>query len=209
MYLLESVVIDGDTIPVVTLRPTFVSSSRKKRSKRYQRKWSKLHRNVVKTYPYAQVAGQLIRAYNENLQELETEVEREEYLDRCEENLKAEFEGDLRKMTTSQGRVLIKLIDRETGNTSYDLIKQLRSGFTAFIWQGVAKLFGTNLKDNYDPSSNETDAMIEEIVLRIESGQIPVEKRELQTTDAKEVLAERTKRLQRKIDRQRKKLEKE
>ena len=71
---------------------------------------------------------------------------------------------------------LIKLIDRETGQTSYELIKDLKSGFTAFMWQGVAKLFGTNLKDNYDPNENETDDMIEEIVLDIEAGLIPVKK---------------------------------
>jgi hypothetical protein len=202
LYLLETVVVDGDTIPVVTLRTANISSNRKARSKRYQRKWDKLHRNVVKTYPYAEVAGQLIKAYNEELALLETEAEREAFLDQCEEDLKAEFEGDLRKMTTSQGRVLIKLIDRETGKTSYDLVKDLKSGFSAFMWQGVAKLFGTDLKDHYDPFSNETDFMIEEIVLQIESGAIPVTTREIKTPEAKEILKEKSKRLQRRIDRE-------
>jgi hypothetical protein len=202
LYLLETVVLNGDTIPVVTLRTANISSNRKARSKRYQRKWDKLHRNVVKTYPYAEVAGQLIRAYNEELALLETEAEREAFLDQCEEDLKAEFEGDLRKMTTSQGRVLIKLIDRETGKTSYDLVKDLKSGFSAFMWQGVAKLFGTDLKDHYDPFSNETDFMIEEIVLQIESGEIPVSTREIKTPEAAEILKEKSKRLQRRIDRE-------
>lgn len=201
-YLLETVVVDGDTIPVVTLRTQYVSNYRKSRSKRYQRKWSKLHKNVVKTYPYAEVAGALIREYNNNLEELETEAEREAYLDRCEEDLKAEFEGDLKKMTTSQGRVLIKLIDRESGNTSYEVIKQLKSGFTAFVWQGVAKIFGTDLKAHYDPESNETDYMIEEIVGMIESGQIQVEPREIKTPAASEVLKNKSERLKRKIERQ-------
>jgi hypothetical protein len=107
MYLLQTIVVDGDTIPVVTLRPKRVSAFRKSRSRRYQRKWDKMHRNVVKVYPYAKVAGDLINEYNRNLMALETEAEREAYLDQCEEDLKAEFEGDLRKMTTSQGRVLI------------------------------------------------------------------------------------------------------
>ncbi len=201
-YMLETVVVDGDTIPMVTLRTQYVSNYRKSRSKRYQRKWSKLHRNVVKTYPYAEVAGALIKEYNRNLEELETEAERDIYLERCEEDLKAEFEGDLKKMTTSQGRVLIKLIDRESGNTSYEVIKQLKSGFTAFVWQGVAKIFGTDLKAHYDPQSNETDYMIEEIVQMIESGQIEVKTREIKTPAPSEVLQKKSERLKRKIERQ-------
>lgn len=203
LYLLETVVVDGDTIPVVTLRTAHISSSRQARSKRYQRKWDKLHRNVVKTYPYAKVAGELIKAYSENLVLLDTQAARDAYLDKCEDGLKAEFEGDLNKMTTSQGRVLIKLIDRETGNTSYDLIKQLKNGFTAFMWQGIAKIFGTDLKAQYDPATNENDYMIEEIVAMIESGQISVTNRQIQTPAAKEVLEAHDKRLQRKIERQR------
>jgi len=203
-YILQTIVVDGDTLPVVTLRTQTVATYRKSRSKRYRRKWSKMHRNVVKTYPYAKLAGDLINEYNRNLSDLTTEAEREAYLDRCEQDLKAEFEDDLKKMTTSQGRVLIKLIDRETGDTSYELIKQLRSGFTAFVWQGIAKLFGTDLKANYDPLTNETDYIIEEIVSMIESGQIKVQTREVQTMEAQEVLAKKSKRLERKIKRQKK-----
>jgi hypothetical protein len=206
-YILQTMVVDGDTIPVVTLSTQTVASYRKSRSKRYRRKWSKMHRNVVKTYPYAKLAGDLINEYNRNLSELPTEAEREAYLDRCEEDLKAEFEDDLKKMTTSQGRVLIKLIDRETGDTSYELIKQLRNGFTAFVWQGVAKLFGSDLKANYDPLSNETDYMIEEIVSMIESGQIQVETREVKTMEASEVLKNKSRRLERKIKRQKRRQE--
>ncbi len=205
LYILESIVVDGDTIPIVTLRPTSISANRRKRSKRYQRKRNKLFRNVVKTYPYAKVAGELIKEYNYNLAELETQAEREAYLDQCEEDLKAEFDGDLRKMTMSQGKVLVKLIDRETGRTSYELIKELKSGFTAFMWQGVAKLFGNDLKSNYDPENNETDEIIEEIVQLIETGQVPVEKREVKTKAASEVLSNKSKRLERKIKRQKKK----
>ena len=206
-YILQTVVLEGDTIPVVTLRTQTVSSYRKSRSKRYRRKWSKMHRNVVKTYPYAKLAGDLINEYNKNLSELSTEAEREAYLDKCEEDLKAEFEDDLKKMTTSQGRVLIKLIDRETGDTSYELIRRLRNGFTAFVWQGIAKLFGSNLKANYDPLTNETDYMIEEIVSMIESGQIEVKTREVQTMEASEVLKNKSRRLERKIKRQKRRQE--
>ncbi len=207
MYLLQTVVIDGDTIPVVTLRTTYISSNRKARSQRYQRKYDKLQGNVIKAYPYAKVAGKLIKAYNENLALLDTEAARDAYLDRCEEDLKAEFEGDINKLTRSQGVVLIKLIDRETGNTSYELIKQLKSGFTAFMWQGVAKMFGSDLKQNYDPATNETDSTIEEIVGMIEMGILEVAQRDVKTPAAQEVLEAKDRRLQRKIARERKKQE--
>ncbi len=208
VYLVHTIVVDGDTIPMVTLRTANISYNRRARSKKYQRKYTKLYNNVIKTYPYAEVAGQLITAYNENLVELPTETERKIYLDKCESDLKAEFEGDLRKMTVSQGRILIKLIDRETGQSSYDLIKQMRSGFTAFMWQGVAKIFGTDLKVNYDPEADEDDALIEEIVLMIESGQIAVTKKTVTTPAAQEVLQDQSRRLQKRIERERKKLDK-
>lgn len=207
IFYLESVVVGGDTIPSVTLPSAVIASDRRARSRRYQRKWTKLHANVVKTYPYAKVAGDLLKAYNEELLLLETEAEREAYMEKCEEDLKAEFEGDLRKMSTSQGRVLIKLIDRETGKTSYNLIRELKSGFTAFMWQGVAKLFGTDLKANYDPDNSEYDAMVEEIVEMIESGQIAVKKREVKTTAAAEALQDKSKRLERRIEREKRRTE--
>jgi hypothetical protein len=208
LYLVQTIVVDGDTIPVVTLRTTTIAEQRKARSQKHQRQYTKLYKNVVKTYPYAHLAGQLVEAYNENLANLPTQAERKAYMERCEEDLKAEFEGDMRRMTISQGRVLIKLIDRQTGQTSYELIRTMRSGFSAFMWQGVAKFFGTNLKDSYAPQSDETDAMIEEIVLLIENGQIPVELRTARTTAAADVLKERSKRLEKRIERERRKAEK-
>jgi len=86
--------------------------------------------------------------------------------------LKRQFESDLKNLSISQGRILIKLIDRETGNTSYELVKDLRGGFQAFMWQSLARLFGSNLKDQYD-AQNE-DQLIESIILQIERGELSV-----------------------------------
>jgi hypothetical protein len=88
----------------------------------------------------------------------------------AEAEIKAEFSEELKSLTQSQGRLLIKLIDRETGRTSYDLVKQLRGSFEAWLWQGVAQLFGNDLKDDYDP--NGDDALVESIVRRIENGEL-------------------------------------
>ncbi len=172
----ETIIYNGDTIPLVNFRtveiyPPFVFTS-----KRQQRKYDRLHDYVVKVYPYAEVAGEMLKYFDDTLQTFKTEGARKKYLKSVEAQLKEEFGGELKSLTIKQGIILIKLIDRETGTTSYDLIKQLRGSFSAFIWQSLARLFGSNLKLEYDPDGE--DYMIEDIVLRIESGQIPYEKRE-------------------------------
>lgn len=176
-------IIGDDTIPQVDLNPVTITEFRKDRSKRYQRKWNRLMKRVVKVYPYARVAGELMNEYDRQLSELKTKKQRKDYLDMAEEELKREFEGEIRDMTVSEGFILIKLIDRETGNTSYELIKDLKSGFTAFMWQAVARIFGSNLKEQYDAEGE--DQMIEEIVAMIEAGEICVDHRKPKTPEAR------------------------
>ena len=86
----------------------------------------------------------------------------------AEKELQSQFGDELKKLSMNQGRILIKLIDRQTGNTSYDLVKQLRGSFSAFMWQGVARLFGSNLKSEYDGSGE--DYLIEVAIKQIELG---------------------------------------
>lgn len=121
----------------------------------------------------------MLQDFDDTLRTIESKVKRKKYIKKVEKQLMAEFEGELKKLTIKQGIILIKLIDRETGNTSYDLVKELRGSFSAFLWQSLARLFGSNLKLQYDP--NGRDAMIEEIVQLIENGQIPYQKRERKT----------------------------
>lgn len=87
-----------------------------------------------------------------------------------EQELLVEFEDDLKQLTITQGRILIKLVDRETGSTSYELVKELRGTFSAFFWQTLARLFGSNLKSVYDPYGE--DRLIEEIIFLIDRGQL-------------------------------------
>ncbi len=176
LAVLESVIIDGDTIPLYRYTPISIYAPRTFKSKREQKKYGRLKRYVVKVYPYAEVAGEMLRFFDDTLQTISSEAKRKKYLKKIEKELEKEFSGELKKLTIKQGIILIKLIDRETGNTSYDLIKELRGSFSAFIWQSLARLFGSNLKLEYDPFGE--DQMIEEIVLLIESGQIPYQKRE-------------------------------
>lgn len=179
-FYLRQVILEDDTIPAITLSPVPVFGPKKFKNKRQARKYGRLKRYVVKVYPYAEVAGEMLRYFDDTLKTIKTEAKRKRYLKRVEQELKNEFEGELKKLTIMQGILLIKLIDRETGNTSYDLIKELRGSFSAFIWQSLARLFGSNLKLEYDPDGE--DKLVEEIVLQIEYGLIPYEKREPKST---------------------------
>jgi len=158
----------GDTIPYITLKTAYVFSPLVFKSKREQRRYTKLVRDIKKVYPYAKIAGERILMYSAIIDTIQDKKKQKEYLEIAEEALKEEFKEDVKKMTFKQGRLLIKLIDRETGSSSYELIKYLRGGFQAFLWQQFAKLFGNDLKVKYDPEGE--DRLIESIVIQIENG---------------------------------------
>jgi hypothetical protein len=103
-----------------------------------------------------------LKEINDYKAQLSSETERKAYTKAEEKKLKKQFEGELKNLTISQGQILIKLIDRETGHTSYDLVKELRGTLQAFFWQGLARVFGSNLKTEYD--SLNTDKAIEAII---------------------------------------------
>jgi hypothetical protein len=166
----RSAVHNGDTIPLIVLKPTYVWEKRTWKSRRQQKKYEKLKKKVVKVYPYAKLAGKKLREYASILDTVQTERQKKKFYKQIEEELKQEYGADLKKLTMSEGRILIKLIDRETGDTSYELVEDLRGQFTAFFWQSFARLFGHNLKTNYDPSG--ADREIEFIVQQIEAGYI-------------------------------------
>lgn len=96
--------------------------------------------------------------------------ERKKRMKELEKEIKRDYEGELMKLSFTQGRILIKLLDRETGEVSYDIIKEFRGGFTAWFFQGIAKMFDYDLKDDYDPEGD--DKLIEEIVQKVERGEL-------------------------------------
>ena len=124
--------------------------------------------NIKKAYPYAQVAGVKLKELDDHLLTLNSEKEQKEYINQAEKEIMNQFEKQVKKLTITQGIILVKLIDRETGRTSYQVIKELKGGFTAFFWQGIARIFGNNLKTEYDPL--DQDKIMEDIVLGIEAG---------------------------------------
>lgn len=182
-----------DTVPIFLLQDHTVSGVMSAKARRQQSRNDKLTRNVVKVYPYARVTARLLDEYQHDLERIDSEHDKDLYVKLAEAELRAEFEEEVKDLTITQGRVLIKLIDRETGHTSYELVKELKGGFQAWLWQGVAKLFGNDLKDDYDPEGD--DALIESVVRRIENGELAVEPLAARTAKAQARLEKRKARL--------------
>ena len=161
-------VLDGDTIPKIILKPVYVVDYRKFPSKKAKRRYTRLVRYVKNVYPYAKLAGEKLRAYDVVLQEAKTKNERHRIMKKVEKEIRNEYEGKLRDLYVGEGKILVKLIDRECNHSSYVLLKELRGGVSAALWQGVGRLFGYNLKVRYDPYGK--DRQIEKIVQMIDRG---------------------------------------
>ncbi|MBL7963241.1 MAG: DUF4294 domain-containing protein [Flavobacteriales bacterium] len=191
--VLRAMVHEGDTVPVVDLGSAWVTAQWSPKARKEQVQYTRLMRQVVKVYPYARLTSDLLSAYEADLRRIEKEHDRDLYMKLAEAELRAEFEDELKDLTMGQGRVLVKLIDRETGSTSFELVKQLRGSFNAFIWQSLAVLFGQDLKSRYDPLGD--DRMIEHIVQRIEAGELAVAERPARSAKAQARLEKRKTRL--------------
>lgn len=164
-----AIIVGNDTIACLTLPVVTIEAPMPFATKRKYEQWTRLKHNVKKAYPYAILASARLKEYEQILEKLPNDEVRKAYMAVAEKQLQKEFGDELKKLTINQGRILIKLIDRETGNTSYDLVKQLRGSFSAFMWQSLATLFGSSLKSEYDPEGE--DKMIELAIKQIEAGQ--------------------------------------
>ncbi len=169
VYKVWAEVINGDTVPSIRLNDIWIYADYPYKNKKQYESWNRTKYNVKKVYPYAILAAAKLKEYNRILEKMPNEKTRNAYMKTVEKELKAEFEEPLKDLSMTQGRILLKLIDRETGNTSYELVKDLRGGFQAFMWQSVARIFGSNMKSEYDP--NGEDIMIERAIKLVEAGQ--------------------------------------
>ncbi len=165
-YISASILGD-DTIPLVYLRPIHVEATGGIITQAKRIGYYKMKRDVRAALPYAKIAGDKLREINETSIGIKNERLRKKYIKEEEKKMKELFAEELKNLTVTQGRVLIKLIDRETGATTYDLVKELRGSLNAFLWQGVAHLWGSDLKVQYDPRGE--DALMEQIVVEVES----------------------------------------
>ncbi len=162
-------VVDGDTIPMMDLPVVRIKGFIIYRTPADQRRFDRLVRNVKKVYPYARLAGIKLQEYDKMMAGL-SEKEQKKLYKKAEDELKAEFGEELKGLTFTQGRILLKLVDRETGTPTYHIVKELRGSFVAFFWQNLSRIFGYNLKEKYDPEGKDRD--IETIVQMIENGLI-------------------------------------
>lgn len=162
-------IVEGnDTIIKVNIEEIWIYPERKFSSKRKQRQYSRYVAKVKKVYPLAVEARILLAKYEPEYYALENQRDRRKLMKNIEKELLDKHKEKLKKWSISDGRILLKLIDRETERTAYSLIKDFRGDISAVFWQGIARIFKNNLKDEYSPE--DEDQLLEEIVRKIESG---------------------------------------
>lgn len=161
---------EGDTILVLMLNEITCFPPLKFKNKKEEQFYWRTVRDVRRTLPYAKlIAETLIETY-EYIETFPTKKEREEYLKRMEKELFNEYKPVLKKFSRNQAKVLIKLVQRETNQTSYDIVKAFLGSFRASFWQGFGKLFGVSLKSDFRPSHDRHDAIIDRVATGIEQG---------------------------------------
>jgi hypothetical protein len=169
-YVIQEVDRNGVKMPEIEIKEVTIHARTERARRSEYRQYEKLVSNIKKVYPYALIVRVKLAEVNEELKIIPEERGRKKYLRDVEKDVFAKYQNDIENMTISQGRLLIKLIDRETQNTSFTLIREYRGKFSAAFWQSVARIFGSNLKDEYDPYGE--DALIEAIINEIDAGRL-------------------------------------
>ena len=169
-YLVPVCVYEGDTIPSMRMPTLYIYKPLKFKNKKKQQEYNRLVRNVKKTLPFAKEVNRAIIETYEFLQTLPDEKARQKHLSLVEKSMKEQYTPRMKKLTLAQGKLLIKLINRETSSSSYELVKAFLGPFKAGFYQAFAAIFGASLKKEYHPE--DEDAMIERIIVLIENGQL-------------------------------------
>ena len=165
--------VENDTILNDTIELPEIIVRKEKLDIEARKQFLLLQNRVLKVYPFAKITAERLTALNRGMANLKTEKEKKKYFKIVENYLTNEFEAKLKKLSRKQGQILVKLIHRQTGTTTYDLITNLKSGWKAFWSNVTAKLFDINLKTKYDPYQNNEDYLIESIlVYAFETGRL-------------------------------------
>lgn len=161
--------LDGrDTVPIIHLQEIYIYPEIKFKNEKEKRRYNKLVRDVKRVLPYAKLVYETLIETYEYIETLPDEKSKQEHLKRMEKELFKEYKPELKKLTFSQGKLLIKLIDRECNQSSYNLLKAFLGSFRASFWNLFAGMFGASLKTEYDPEGK--DFMLERIVILVENG---------------------------------------
>jgi len=164
-------ILRGDTIPHIELDEIAIMPPPHFNSRREARKYWKLVYNLKKVLPYARIVNTTIAEMEVQIPAITGDSERRKFVKSVEDSLWNRHEPDLRKMTISQGQLLFKLVDRESSATTYYWIEHYKGSLSAFFWQGIARIFGSNLKSGFDPSDPD-DMMIDKLIRYIDLGYI-------------------------------------
>src|SRR5688572_16673279 len=155
----------NEYVPAQTLEWVWVQAPYPKHLLKKRQEWTRLRNAIYVTYPYARKAGMIMNEINAKTANMKDEKARKKYIKSREKELKKEFADPLSELSVYQGKVLMKLINRQTGNNCFDIIKEYKGGFTARFWQTVAFFFNSNLKQPYDAngSEKEMEAIVQEV----------------------------------------------
>ncbi len=159
------IVFKGDTL-LIELHEVQLLKKLKFKTSYDRRYYFWFRKKVIKAYPFAKMGAERLSILNERLLKIKSKRQKRKYTKIIQNYMEGEFTGQLKKLTRTEGRILIKLIDRQTGETAFQLVKNLRSGWKAFWYNTTAKMFKLSLKSIYDPSNNKEDYLIEDILQR-------------------------------------------
>ncbi|MBT4903718.1 MAG: DUF4294 domain-containing protein [Flavobacteriaceae bacterium] len=171
------ILVAGDSIPTygIPLKEVVVFKPLRFKDREELNRYLILRRRVLRVYPYAKLAAERLTVLNERLDQIDTKRGKKKYMKRLEDFVYEEFEEELKKLSKSQGKILIRLVHRQTGSTTFELVKKLRNGWKAFIYQTTASLFSLSLKEKYNPSEVLEDYLIEDILQRAFADQYLIE----------------------------------
>lgn len=169
-HVLKTATYDGQTYPLIELNEITIYGKMPRGVKFNYRRHARLVYNVRRVYPYALLIRNEVGRVNRLLETMPNKRDQNNFLQQYEKDIFKEYEDDMKKLTFSQGKILIKLVERETQNTSFDLIRQYRGKFSATFWQSIARIFGADLKADYDPAGE--DYLIEQVIIEIEAGRL-------------------------------------
>lgn len=160
----------GDTALMVVLNNITVFPTLKFKNKKQEEFYWRTVRDVKRTLPYAKLIAETLLETYEYIETFPTQKEREQYLSQMEKEIFAQYKPELKRFTKSQGKMLVKLINRETNQSSYSILKAFLGTFKAGFWQTFGHFFGVNLKSSYRPDKNKEDAIIERVCILVEEG---------------------------------------
>lgn len=169
-YMVPMCLYDGEMIPDIELRTVYIFAPLKFKNDKERMEYSRLVRNVKRVYPIAREINRAIIETYEYLQTLPDDKARQKHLKQVEKGLKEQYTPQMKKLSFTQGKLLIKMIDRQTNSTGYELVKAFMGPFKAGFYQAFASIFGASLKKEYDAEGE--DKLTERVVILVENGQL-------------------------------------